>query len=132
MVRFLTQAHRDRYDDVSLELLPPGQDPIGYVTPADWAACLFLLTAHESLWAAVRAHVHLGLREIHWDEVRRGALSSGERFLFDLAIFLYNGSGDPEWEALWNTLDSTNFELTMAAIQIRRHGEEIIDFEPDT
>lgn len=129
MVRFLTKAHRDRYEALALELVPPGRDPFGYLVPAEWAACLFLLTAHERLWAAVRAHVHPGMHEIHWYEVRRGVLSSGERFLFDLAIFLFNCSGAPEWDALWNTLDSTNFELAVAALQIRRHGEEIIDFD---
>lgn len=120
MIKFRNTDHQERFDRAAADLGFP------FGLPADWAACLFILTADEWTWKAVVRHVNLEAREIFWTKIRRLDFGRGIEFLMQLAQYLYNGTGKIDLERLWETLDDSNFALAMSAIQVRRRGRSVI------
>lgn len=120
MIEFLTPAHQRNYLEAASQLQFTGR------LPADWTACLYLMTASDSVWRMIRKHVNLQRHEIEWRKVRKLTLSSGEMFLMNLAQQLYNNSGEVDLSALWETLDDQNYQLAIRALHVRRQGARVL------
>ena len=112
MTRFLEAVAKLRYTPDSL--------------PKDWAACLYILTAHRHLWARVSKYIDFDRHLVDFSKIRRKVdLAHGLRCMVDLAGNLYNG-GKCSLSELIDVTDPRHFEIALRSIQIRRDGARIL------
>lgn len=110
-------AHRARFEKaVSEYRAAQGIEP-----DRNWRALLYLCTSTPNLWAHVRPHLDFRSGTAKLDAVQAGALSSGERALFELARALFAGEGLVDITALLS-LSGSFAQIAFDAVQAYQSG----------
>lgn len=122
-VEFVDKAHEDRFHQYMAQINRAGE-PLKQL-PSELVPAVYLLASSVDL--GIRSIKYFnGAHEWYWREMlEREVLSSGERWMLQLASALWTGA-ECLVSGLWDTIDSQNYQVAMAAIRIRRLGRQCL------
>jgi len=121
VIEFMHDAHMDRFRTAAAALEFKGD------LPADWAACLFILTADSEIWKLAARYVDLDGHLISWPAMRRKVDGGHEwRILLQLAQNLYGGDCKIDVQDMCYVLDAHNWLLALRAMQLKRCGSRYL------
>lgn len=96
------------------------QDANGAPPDRDWRVLLHLLTALPGLWAATSGGLDYARRTADLDPGELTFLSSSERSLLEIGLNLFSGRGTVDLARSIRSLDTTRWQVLIAAIHLYR------------
>lgn len=95
----------------------------------EWVSTIYLLTVSGDMWNRLSSQVDLEHGSIYWERIDRMIWSTGEQVIIQMANQCFNGGAKPDWSSIWYTISGPWFDAILRAMEIRRYGPKVIDWE---